>query len=95
MGESTFTFLVDEDLKKAFAAAAKSSDRTEAQLLLDFMHDYVRRQDAAGDGAWFRREVIAGLKSANAGDVVTDDEVEAEAADWRAETQRKMTCPDA
>lgn len=95
MSEATFTFLVDEDLKKAFSAAAKSSDRTDAQLLRDFMRDFVCSQDAAGPDTWFRREVLAGLESANAGDVITDDEVEAEAAAWRAEKRRKMAGPDA
>ena len=95
MSEATFTFLVDEDLKKRFAAAAKSSDLTEAQLLRDFMRDFVCSQDPAGHDAWFRREVTAGLESANVGDVITGDEVETEAAAWRAETRSKMAGPDA
>ena len=42
MGEATFTFRVDEALKAEFAQAAKADDRTAAQLLRDFMRDYVR-----------------------------------------------------
>ena len=41
MSDATFTFRVDESLKKTFASAAKSHDRTGAQLLRDFMRDYV------------------------------------------------------
>ena len=91
MSEATFTFRVDEGLKDEFSAAAKSRDRTGAQLLRDFMRDFVRQQlDAAEHDAWFRRQVQVGLDSANAGDVISAEEVEAEAAAWRAETQRKM-----
>ncbi|MDI5985649.1 hypothetical protein QLQ85_12705 [Halomonas sp. M4R5S39] len=92
MSEATFTFRVDDALKAEFAQAAKAKDRTGAQLLRDFMRDFVReQQEAAAHDAWFRREVQAGIDAANAGDVIPADEVEAEAAAWRAETQRKLT----
>ncbi len=92
MSEVTFTFRVDEALKREFASAAKSCDRTSAQLLRDFMRDYVRRQqEAAEHDAWFHRQVQIGLDSANAGELVSAEEVEAEAAAWRAETRQKMT----
>ena len=48
MNEATFTFRVDEALKNDFAAAAKARDRTSAQLLRDFMREYVKRH-AQGD----------------------------------------------
>lgn len=91
MSEATFTFRVDEGLKDEFSTAAKSRDRTGAQLLRDFMRDFVRQQqDAAEHDAWFRRQVQVGLDSANAGDVISAEEIEAEAVAWRAETRRKM-----
>lgn len=91
MGEATFTFRVDEELKTEFAEAAKARDRTGAQLIRDFMRDFVRhQQEAAAHDTWFRREVQIGLDSANAGRLVPHDEVEAEAAAWRDETRRKM-----
>ncbi len=90
MSDATFTFRVDENLKKQFAAAARNRDRTGAQLLRDFMRDFVNRQQEAVDhDAWFRRQVRIGLDSAEAGDLVSNEEVEAEAAEWRAETTRK------
>lgn len=49
-----------------------------------------QQQDAAEHDAWFRRQVQIGLDSANAGDLVPSEEVEAEAAAWRAETRRKI-----
>lgn len=91
MSEATFTFRVDEDLKDQFSTAAKSRDRTGAQLLRDFMRDFVKQQQEAADHeAWFRREVQVGIDAANAGAVVSAEEVEAQAQAWRAETRRKM-----
>jgi predicted transcriptional regulator len=91
MSEATFTFRVDEGLKDQFSTAAKSRDRTGAQLLRDFMRDFVKQQlEAAEHDAWFRREVQIGIDAANTGVVVSSEEVEAEAQVWRAETRRKM-----
>ena len=91
MSEATFTFRVDEGLKDQFSTAAKSRDRTGAQLLRDFMRDFVKQQlEAAEHDAWFRREVQIGIDAANPGVVVSSEEVEAEAQVWRAETRRKM-----
>jgi predicted transcriptional regulator len=44
MSDATFTFRVDDDLKKQFALAAKERDRIGAQLLRDFMRDFVQQQ---------------------------------------------------
>lgn len=92
MSEATFTFRVDESLKSEFSQAARAKDRSGAQLLRDYMRDFVRQQqEAAAHDAWFRREVQAGIDAANAGNVITADEVEAEAAEWREKTRRQMT----
>jgi len=92
MSEATFTFRVDEALKNEFTTAAKARDRTGAQLLRDFMRDFVRQQQETADrDAWFRRQVQIGLDAADAGDVLSADEVEAEAAAWRAETRRRLS----
>ncbi len=92
MSEATFTFRVDSELKAAFAEAAKNQDRTGAQLLRDYMREVVRRQreDEAYD-VRFRRAVALGLDAAEAGDLVSADEVEAEAETWRAEMRRKLS----
>lgn len=91
MTNATFTFRVDDELKSEFAQAAKAKDRTGAQLLRDFMRQYVeRQQEAATHDAWFRREVQIGLDSANAGHLIPGDEVEAEAMAWREATRRGM-----
>ena len=90
MSEATFTFRVDESLKDEFSSAAKARDRTGAQLLRDFMRDFVKQQqEAAEHDAWFRRQVQVGLDSANAGRLVAAEDVEADFATRREETRRK------
>lgn len=46
MSESTVVIRVDEELKTAFASAAKAADRTASQLLRDFMREFVSRRAA-------------------------------------------------
>ncbi|MGO1073950.1 hypothetical protein [Inquilinus sp. CA228] len=56
--------------------------------------DFIRqRRDAAEQDARFRREVQIGLDAAAAGDLVSAEDVEAEAMAWRAEIRRKLTDP--
>ncbi len=91
MSETTFTFRVDEDLKAQFTQAAKGRDRTGAQLLRDFMREFVRQQqDIAEHDVWFRREVQIGLDAANAGPLISADEVETECAARREKTRRTL-----
>lgn len=91
MSEATFTFRVDEALKAEFSMAAKSRDRNAAQLLRDFMRDFVRQQQEAAEyDAWFRRQVQAGLDSANAGRLISSADAEAKFAAKRAATRRRL-----
>jgi len=94
MGEATFAFRVEEALKSAVSGAAKAHDQTGAQLPRGFMRDYVkRRQDEAEYHASFRRQVQAGLDSANAGNLVSAEEVETAFAARRAEARRRLGKP--
>jgi predicted transcriptional regulator len=91
MSDVTFTFRVDETLKSQFATAAKERDRTGAQLLRDFMREFVRQQqEAAAHEAWFRHQVQVGLESADAGNLTPAAEVEAKFAARRAATRRRL-----
>ena len=45
-----------------------------------------QQQEAAEHDAWFRRQVQIGIDAANAGDLISTEEVEAEAA--RGKTDR-------
>lgn len=91
MHQATLTFRVDDELKDEFSKTAKLHDRTGAQLLRDFMRDYVRQQnEVAAHDAWFLRQVQQGLDSANAGRLVSAEDVEAEFSARRAKTRRKL-----
>lgn len=91
MSEATFTFRVDEALKRNFTTAAKASDRTGAQLLRDFMRSFVQQHtQAAEHEAWFREQIQIGIDAANGGELLSTDAVEAEAHAWRIETRRTM-----
>jgi len=84
MREATFTFRVDETLKSEFTTAAKASDRTGAQLLRDFMREFIKKeQEAAEYDQWLRQKVEAGRAEAAQGRVISAEDVEAEAAKWR------------
>ncbi|MEM5387852.1 hypothetical protein VSR68_30320 [Paraburkholderia phymatum] len=91
MTEATFTFRVDEALKAEFSNAAKAPDRTGAQLLRDFMRDYVKQQQEAAEyDAWLRAKVQRSRASADAGNLVPAAEVEARFAARRAATRRRL-----
>ena len=61
--EEDFSVRVPGDLKMAFEAAAGSADRSVAQIIVDFMRDYVEehRQPDAGYENWFRAQVQASI----------------------------------
>ncbi|WP_419585112.1 CopG family ribbon-helix-helix protein [Thiolapillus sp.] len=91
MSEATFTFRVDDALKSQFSQAAKSRDRSGAQLLREFMREFVQQQqEAAEHDAWFRHQVQVGMDSANSGNLVPAAEVEAKFAARRAATRRRL-----
>jgi predicted transcriptional regulator len=90
MAEATVIVRVEDELKAAFAEAAKGADRTVSQLLRDFMRDYVRKQaEQAEYDAWLRQKVEAGRAALREGRVKSGEEVEASFARRRAESSRK------
>ena len=54
------------------------------------MQERVRQQKASEHDAWFRRQVQAGLDSANAGRLIPAAEVEARFAEKRAAMRRRL-----
>jgi predicted transcriptional regulator len=92
MGEAIFTFRVDDDLKSAFAQAAKAQDRSAAQLLLELMRREVAVRDQTVDhDAWFRSEVDQALREADDTDVerTPNEIVEADWLSQRAELVKR------
>jgi predicted transcriptional regulator len=91
MSEATFTFRVDEALKNEFSTVAKVHDRTGAQLLRDFMRDYVKQQKKTAEyDAWLSAKVERSRASANAGNLVPAADVEARFAARRSKTRRQI-----
>ena len=91
MTEATFTFRVDASLKQEFSSFAKDIDRSGAQLLRDFMRDFVKKQqEAASYDAWFQQQVQIGLDAANAGKLIPHEDVKAEFAARRAATLARL-----
>jgi predicted transcriptional regulator len=90
MPESTVVVRVDEELKMAFADAAKAADRSASQLLRDFMRDSVKSQEEAVEhDTWFRRKVAEGIADARKGRVRSGDAVESHFALRRTKTLKK------
>jgi predicted transcriptional regulator len=78
MSESTFTIRVDDRLKEAFTEAAKVNDRTGAQIIRDFMREYVQSaREKAEYEEWFKASVEAGLRDIEEGRVLSCEEVKA------------------
>ncbi len=76
MPESTFTIRVDDHLKEAFTEAARVSDRTGAQLIRDFMREYVQAaREKTEYEEWFKAKVEAGLKAIQEGRILSNAEV--------------------
>ena len=91
MTEATFTFRVEESLKQEFSSFAKNIDRSGAQLLRDFMRDFVKQQqEAASYDAWFQKQVEIGLDEANAGQLVSQEEVKSRFEAKRASLLAKL-----
>jgi predicted transcriptional regulator len=91
MAETVITLQVDPNLKKAFSLAAEAHNRTDEDLLREFMQDFVltQRTDAEYE-QWFHRQVQIGIDEANAGDVIPADQIEAEFAALRGAARGKL-----
>lgn len=92
MAETTFTFRVDQDLKDAFAEAAKAQDRTAAQLLRFLMRQAVDTQTKSDYDKWFDTEIEAAIKEADDPNTewVSHDEVRKDWEKQRASLVRRL-----
>lgn len=71
MRDSTFTFRLDKQLKDEFTEAAKGVDRSGAQLLRDFMRDYVKqKQEAVERDATSNKNVKEGQEPSREDDLI-------------------------
>ena len=85
MAESTITIRVNDELKTAFSRAAEARNRTDEELLREFIQDYIEIQRTDSEyEQWFRRQVQIGIDAADAGELIPAHEVEAEFAALRS-----------
>jgi len=92
MAETTITIRVDPELKTAFSRAAQARDRTDQDLLREFMQDFIETQRTDSEyEEWFRRQVQIGIDDADAGNLIPAEEVEAEFATLRANATRNLS----
>lgn len=84
-------FRVHEVLNNQFATVERARDSPYTRHLCKSAH---QQQYAIGHGVWLRRQVLAGLDSANAGRLVPVAEVEAKFAARRAATRRRLNAPE-
>ena len=86
---------MDESLKQEFSNFAKDIDRSGAQLLRDFMRDFVKQQqEAASYDAWYQKQVQIGLDEANAGQLVPQEEVKSRFEAKRASLLAKLAAKE-
>lgn len=73
MSGSTYTFRIDQKLKEEFIEAAKAVDRPGAQLLRDFIRDFVKQQQEVVErDAHLSNKAQEGQGSSKDGDVVSN-----------------------
>ncbi len=88
MAEATITIRIDPELKTAFSRAAEARNRTDEELLREFMQDYIETQRTDSEyEEWFRRQVQIGIDAADAGELIPSEEVEAEFAVLRSSSR--------
>lgn len=95
MNEKIFSFTISPTLEAEFAKAASNVDRSGAEILREYMRDFVRRQAKAREhDVWFCAQAQKGFEAAEAGRLAGDDEVEARFAERRAQTLGRLAAPE-
>lgn len=92
MADSTFTFRLDDKLKRAFAEVAAAQEHTAAQLLRVVMREAVQRwHESQQHDAWFRGEIGEALREAAdpAVERIAQDQVVTSWRQQRTELERR------
>lgn len=80
-----YCITVDDELLQRFQASASAHGRAGDQVLREFMQAFARQSESDYD-TWFIQQVQIGIDAANAGELVSGEEVEAEFAARRVKT---------
>lgn len=94
MSDSNFTVRVPEDLKEAFTEAARAHDRTGAQLVREFMRQYIEQaRNHKAYEEWFVAMVERGRHDRNAGRFSSNEDVEKQFAARREDAMKRAGKP--
>ncbi|SFN23290.1 hypothetical protein SAMN05428971_0642 [Candidatus Pantoea varia] len=88
--EAVFTMKLENSLREDFIAAAKASDRPASQVMRELMREYIRRQsESRAYDAHLAQKVERGRQDIREGNVVSNEEAEAQFAARRAKLAGK------
>jgi predicted transcriptional regulator len=94
--ESVFTMKLEPELRDAFMAAARASDRPASQIVREMMRDFVQHQQGArAYDAFLHDKVDHARGQIASGQYASAQEVEARFAARRASLKRKSGATDA
>ncbi|MEO6680481.1 MAG: antitoxin of toxin-antitoxin stability system [Pseudomonas sp.] len=83
--QAVFTMKLEPELREQFMAEAEASHRPASQIVRDMMRQFVQKQRESREyEAFLQRKVDIARASMDAGEGLTNDEVEAEFAARRA-----------
>ena len=85
--EAVFTMKLEPELRDAFMAVAKAEDRPASQIVREFMRNYVKQDREYVE--FLRRKVEKSRAQIEAGQVSSNEEVEAEMDQLLAELEAK------
>jgi predicted transcriptional regulator len=84
-----FTFKLEPELRKSFAAEAEALDRPASQVLRELMRGFVQeRQEARDYDSFVRDKVAEGDADVAAGRILSHEQVKQRARSRRARLQR-------
>jgi predicted transcriptional regulator len=90
MSKAVFTMKLEPELRDSFMAEAAADDRPASQIVRELMRGYIeQRRETREYKEFMRRKVELAREDIRAGRVHSNEEVQAEAAAWRAETLQK------
>lgn len=83
MKSSELRIQLNDDVIQRFHAAAKEQGRTSEDVLQELIQGFIAQSKSDYD-AWFIQQVQIGIAEADSGQMVSNEEVEAEFASRRA-----------
>jgi len=89
--EAVFTMKLELELRDAFMAAAKRSDRPASQLMREMMRDFIEAHPEPDEAYWefVRRKVERSRRDVEAGRSYSSEEVEAHMDALRNRLERR------